>query len=310
MKTSIILATYNGAKFIDELLRSLMAQTDQDWELIVSDDGSTDDTLEIVGGYEPDLGARLTVIKNLSGSHGPNSNFINGLKNASGEYFMFCDQDDVWLPEKVERSLQAIERDEVSSSLPVLVSCALTVTDKDLNPIRNSRDHVGSYSKADVLSGFLTSELLLNGSSILFNRSARDFLLAEEAMIAQSGIVYDYWLCLYAALLGEVRLVETPLMLYRIHGSNTVGTKLDSSLSIKDAPKAVKDKAVFYADSRAALSYISGKYPVRDPQVRRLLALYLTGGVKHLLSKGVLVREGLLFPQGMTLKRAVLLSLM
>lgn len=312
MKISIVLATYNGSKYICELLESLLAQTNQDWDLVVSDDGSNDDTLDIVKEYEAKFGKRLSIVINDTGEHGPNANFINGLRNATGTYYMFCDQDDVWLPDKVALSVQAIQNMEAmrSSSVPVLASCALTVTDGHLKPVEDIRTNTGSFSREDILSGFLTTETLLNGCSMIFNSEAKRFLLAEERLIAKSSIMYDYWLSLYVVSLGDICLIEKPMMLYRIHGSNTVGTRLDARRSLKDIPSVLNNKADFYRMSKSALSYISSNYAITDQRVEHILSLYLTVGVKHLFSKIQLVREGFLFPGGLTPKRIALLLLM
>ncbi len=311
MKVSIVLATYNGAKYIEELLVSLLTQTNQDWELIVSDDGSTDETLSIVQKYEIKLGNRLVVVNNDSGFHGPTANFINGLKHASGSLFMLCDQDDIWLPEKIELSVQVIENalETVKDNRPVLATCALTVTDAELNPILNIRDCCSTYSDLDYAAGLLSNAYSSNGSSMIFNQNAAAFLLNEANEILNSNLMYDRWLCLYTAFTGCFINIDTPLMLYRLHGANTVGMSIDQRFSISELPLKLKEKAKFYCSIRLALSAIVGKYSVSNSTLARLSNLFASDSFGFLL-KVRLLKERLIFPRGFTAKDLVLLLLM
>ena len=102
---SVGLASYNGERYIREQVDSIIAQLDSIDELVISDDGSTDGTLDILASYND---PRIHVYHNEE-NHGVNGNFENALKHSQGDYIFLSDQDDVWLPGKVEACLKALE---------------------------------------------------------------------------------------------------------------------------------------------------------------------------------------------------------
>jgi glycosyltransferase involved in cell wall biosynthesis len=124
---SVCVATYNGSKYIKEQLDSILIQLTENDEIIVSDDCSTDNTLEIIREYQDE---RIKIIIN-NGLKGHTYNFENAIKNASGDYIFFSDQDDVWLPGKVEKLLSLLE------NYSAVFSDAIVV-DENLNPLYNS----------------------------------------------------------------------------------------------------------------------------------------------------------------------------
>ena len=101
----ILLSTYNGEVFLGELIDSVMGQTYQDCRLLVRDDGSTDGTLGILRTYQDNYPQRIVLTNDMLGNVGVIKSFELLLANSSSEYIMFCDQDDVWLPNKVELSV-------------------------------------------------------------------------------------------------------------------------------------------------------------------------------------------------------------
>ena len=111
-KVSIAIATYNGATFLREQLDSLYNQTVQPDEIFVSDDCSNDGTVEILEEYHRTKGLKYTVNEHNLGF---NKNFENALKNTTGEFIMICDQDDIWMPEKVEVLLKAIKKHDCTN---------------------------------------------------------------------------------------------------------------------------------------------------------------------------------------------------
>ena len=105
----IVLATYNGEKYVGEQIESIINQTYKDWKLIIRDDGSKDKTAEVIEKYAA-KDNRITIIKDGIGNLGFNGNFTKLLETSSQDYVMICDQDDVWIPEKIEIMFNEISK--------------------------------------------------------------------------------------------------------------------------------------------------------------------------------------------------------
>lgn len=196
---SVCLAAYNGEKYIAEQLCSILGQIGTDDEVIVSDDGSTDSTLQVVAQLND---PRIRVVH--SKAHRYNMNFQNAMQAAKGDIIFFSDQDDVWLPGKVEACLRALE--EVD-----LVCHNSIVTDGELKPINPSFFSL-YHSGPGVLKNALKNSYY--GNSLAFRRKVMEAALP----LPDTGeIGHDLWLGLVAEMIGEVRFIDTPYLLYRRH---------------------------------------------------------------------------------------------
>jgi len=128
---AIIMATYNGEKYISDQIKSIQNQTFRDWTLYIRDDGSKDDTVKIINALS-DADKRIKIIQDENGNIGFNRNFYELLSKTSEEYVFFSDQDDKWLPQKLERILVAIKSSEGPDKGPTLVHCDCSVADAEL----------------------------------------------------------------------------------------------------------------------------------------------------------------------------------
>lgn len=220
----ILLATYNGEAFVRELLDSLLSQTDADWRLLVRDDGSTDGTLPILRLFAAAHPGRVEIVEDGRGNMGVIANFSTLMEMSDAEYVMFCDQDDVWLPDKIAKTRLAMERIESQrgSDWPLLVHCDLRVVDEDLRQIAPS---FMRHQRFDPVLGSGLNRLLVQniapGCTMMINRALKRLAIPvpEEAMM------HDWWAMLIAAALGEIAYLDEPLVLYRQHGVNAVGAK-------------------------------------------------------------------------------------
>lgn len=216
---SILLATYNSGNYIREQLDSLFAQTYQDWRLVVRDDCSTDDTVSIIEEYKTRHPDKIEIIGNEGKSLRAYRNFYELLSRVESEYYMYCDHDDVWLPDKIELSMarmKEVERPDV----PVIVHTDMRVVDQNLNTLSESFWH---YTRLlPERTGF--KELVLcnsvNGCTMLFNRKAREVALPhlEHATMHDMLVTQSV-----AASGGIISPVSTPTVLYRQHVDNVVG---------------------------------------------------------------------------------------
>ena len=222
----VLLATYNGARYLPEQLDSLLAQTYANFRLLVSDDGSSDATSAILNSYGPRFGGRLLVIDHPCQGHGVVKNFENlmatSLRDGLACWVAFADQDDVWLPHKIERCAQEMSRLEAAggAGLPCLVHSDLVVVDERLNPIAQS---FVKYQRMDPQQCSPLSLLSMNevtGCTMLVNRA----LLQMAVPVRREAVMHDWWCALLSGS-GRRHFVPEPLILYRQHGANQLGAK-------------------------------------------------------------------------------------
>lgn len=219
---AILLSTYNGERYIIDQLRSLEEQSYRNFDLYIRDDSSSDNTLGVINEFLQT--SSMTVHIFTDGTNlGAAQNFATLLKDTliykNYRYFMFCDQDDIWLPHKVEITLAAMKQAEESTpSQPILVHSDLEVVDESLNTIAPS---YWSYQKVDPRFDTLNSLLIQNvitGCTVMINRP-----LAEYSPLPQNIIMHDWWLGLLATSFGKIVTLPQSTILYRQHSGNNIG---------------------------------------------------------------------------------------
>jgi len=219
----ILLATYNGEKYLAEQIDSIMAQSNQDWQLLIRDDGSTDDTVSIAKDYVAQYPDRMALIEDDGCHLGASLNFQRLLENSTADYIMFSDQDDVWLDRKIQMTwdlMKSTEREYPDK--PVLVHTDLTVVDAQLKTIARS---TWKYQGTPPETGNDPQKVLLQnvatGCTIMINRKAKEVSMP----IPKEAVMHDWWLIINVAKHGRVAHISDQLVLYRQHGSNAVGAK-------------------------------------------------------------------------------------
>lgn len=216
-KVAILLSTYNGERFLVEQLDSLLAQTYRNWVIYASDDGSVDSTLAILREYQERVGSERLFI--LSGPRqGFAKNFMSLVKSplVVADYFAFCDQDDVWLPNKLEKGLAFMAG--ASAELPVLYCTRTHLIDEAGNSIGFSP----LFSKTPSFANALVQSLA-GANTMLLNRPALELLKRtdDRAII----ISHDWWAyILVSGCAGKVIYDAEPSILYRQHGGNLIGS--------------------------------------------------------------------------------------
>ena len=218
-KVDILLATYNGARFLKEQLDSILNQTHTEFRLIISDDKSTDKTRAIIEEYA----AKDNRIeyhfqkKNL----GVIKNFEFLLKKVESDYFMFSDQDDIWKENKIELSLAKLKEDDAD-----LVYSDLEVVDRDLKTIYKSylklkglENKVKKYNNFEALylNNFIT------GCTMLSKKKFIDLILPLPTK--SKYVLHDYWVSLIVSQHGVLTYVKEPLIKYRQHKDNKIGSR-------------------------------------------------------------------------------------
>ena len=219
-KVTIIMSTYNGEKYIEDQIDSIFKQSDVDIKLIIRDDGSTDLTREIIS-------KKIIEYKSIEmyfdgNNIGACNSFLWLLEKSNdidSDYYAFCDQDDIWAPNKLNAAIKMIEKEEqINDSLPILYCSAVTFVDEDLNVIANS---------------FINTDQITFERSIFDNRAIGCTLVFNKRLIQKylkyfNGyekyiVMHDWTLVLLAHLIGKVVYDNNSYIFYRQHSNNVVG---------------------------------------------------------------------------------------
>lgn len=215
----IFMATFNGAKYVSQQLKSFENQTIKNWELVVSDDGSTDDTLSIIQKFKDEHPTHS--IKILEGpQNGFADNFLNMLKRYNGKanFFAFSDQDDIWQSHKLENAIKKLE--SVPTNTPGLYCSRTEYIDQFGNSFTPSQ-----YSRCFTLTPSFTNSLvqcLAGGNTMVFNRLSFELILKTKVTTKVPS--HDWWLYQLISGCGGVIFYDPiPTVLYRQHGKNLIG---------------------------------------------------------------------------------------
>ena len=218
-QVDILLATYNGEKYLKELIDSILNQTYKNIKLIISDDCSQDNTRKILEEYEKQ-DERVDVYyqpQNL----GYVKNFEFLLKQVKSNLYMLADQDDVWLPEKIEKSVETLKRENAD-----LVFGDLEVVDKDLKTI------YPSFNDFMLLSRKIKKYIKSYKLNYLYNCVTGCTVIAKSKFISKllpipansKYFIHDHWLGIMMSIYGKVAYMPEKYIKYRQHGNNQVGT--------------------------------------------------------------------------------------
>lgn len=217
----ILLATYNGQKYLAEQIDSILSQSYQDWQLLIRDDESCDDTPSIIRDYTAKYPSKIKLIEDNSGHLGVSSNFQRLLEKSTSEYIMFSDQDDVWLPSKIEATLNLMKVTEKEyPNKPILVHTDLKVVDSQLRTIAESTwQYQGTSPETGNDLHKVIFQNVATGCTIMINREAK----ASSLPIPKEAVMHDWWIIINVAKHGKVVYIPDQLVLYRQHSNNVVG---------------------------------------------------------------------------------------
>lgn len=216
----ILLATYNGEKFVSELIESIICQSYKNIRLLICDDCSIDGTYKILEEYrKKDI--RIKLFKNTK-NIGSNKTFEKLMNSVESDFFMIADQDDIWNFDKVEKSIKKIYEEDSD-----LVFSDLEVVDENLNLISKSFNDLKGYTykiskylndgyKLEILSNVVTGCTILTKKSLI-----NKFLPLPN----NNNIIYDYWIALVVSLTGKISYLNEATIKYRQHSRNQVGVK-------------------------------------------------------------------------------------
>lgn len=226
-RVNVLLSTYNGAEFILEQLESLVKQTYKNISIYIRDDGSADGTAEIVHDWsERNSGINIHILKGGGKSLGYPECFFELLRESGdADYYSFCDQDDIWHPDKIETAVRNLEGE--SPEIPLLFFSAFEYCDSSMRKIRDSLRmpyHAVDFHHVmfDLLEAF--------GFSVVINRRLCGELLHSLPVKCKRK---DWWMLMMAAGMGKVLYSERSLALYRRHSKAVTIVGTSSSLQVK-----------------------------------------------------------------------------
>ena len=214
-KIDILMATYNGQKYLVEQLDSIINQTYHNWNLLIRDDNSTDKTLEIIQNYHK-KDKRIKILKDNKGNLGIVRNFEELLKSSESEFIMFSDQDDIWVENKLDMYLKMIEK--IKNKGFMIHSDAILFDKNKSNILKDT-----FISKKAINRGLenVFFNYFVQGATILISKEIKNFILPFPKEV----YLHDRYIHLISELFFERIFVNKALIYYRQHGDNQIGAK-------------------------------------------------------------------------------------
>ena len=263
---SVVMCTYNGARFIDEQISSILQQEHQNFELIIVDDNSTDDTWQKLQAWQQQ-DARIKIFRNES-NLGYNKNFEKAIGLANGDYISIADQDDIWLPAKLSKTLAAFSDPSV-----VLAHCkSVRLQDGQLK-YHLAKLHYHFHGN-DTRRLFFFNQVM--GHDMVFKKE-----LVPHIIPFPAGMSYDWWMAVVATCYGNIAAVDEYLVHHRIHSANNFFNKdatskkreldLVETLRLFRQIPALKEAHRLYLDRQISLLDAHEQKPGFDWQLFRFL---------------------------------------
>jgi glycosyltransferase involved in cell wall biosynthesis len=278
----IILPAYNGEAFLVEQLNSLIAQSYTRWNLFTVDDGSTDGTSAILRQYTHMHPDKIHLLPHEESHSGHIRSLFALMQASSAEYLMFCDQDDVWVREKVNITLERMKQleERFSPETPLLVFTDLALVDKNLNVISQS---FWAHQKIDPdLSQHwkkLIAQNVVTGCTMMLNRRAKETAMSMMEYLRHELVTHvidhDRCIAISIAKSGHLGYVAVPTVCYRQHDANLTGAL---QYGVRYVFSKIKDGAKIVAFFHKIARY----YP--EVSVLELIYYKLTINVKRLIT--------------------------
>ena len=222
-RITVLLATYNGSKYIGQMIDSVLAQDYDDFHLILSDDGSKDDTTRILEECACAYPDKITHYRSGMRFGNAQDHFMHLLMQfRETPYIMFCDQDDYWHPDKMRKTLEKMKEIEKSGQ-PAMVHTDLRVVDGALGLMDPSFMHFSKLQGDRLALNQLLVQNVVTGCTMMLNRALAE--LACHHLPKDNILMHDWWLALIAAALGTTGYLSEATIDYRQHGNNVVGAK-------------------------------------------------------------------------------------
>lgn len=253
----ILLATYNGEKYLSQQIDSILSQTYKDFHITIRDDGSDDATMQIINKYIKKFPFKISLQNDDLNCKSPCLNFLALIKNCKSDYIALCDQDDVWKKNKLFLEYSKMKELEIIYGVytPLLIHSDLSVTDENLNVLHKSFFKYKKLTRLGNINRLLT-ENNITGCTCLFNKPLLDLAINMPHTIK----IHDWWIGLVASCFGKIGFVNKTLVLYRQHGNNAIGC--DNSVT---TISSIKESINYsYYQAKKFLLLFSSQMPVSN----------------------------------------------
>lgn len=288
-KIVIVMATYNGERFLREQIESIVGNSYKDIELHICDDGSTDATESIAREYESKYPGVVFFHKNAKNLR-VIKNFLSNVKKFDAAYYMFSDQDDYWLPDKIAHTLSFMEQTEAGETdIPTVVFGDAKMVDENLVEYHPSFHKLNNLDTTMLDYRHLAMENKLIGCTIMFNRALWEMLDTFPDDIK----MHDWWIALIGACFGKVAYLDEGLLLYRQHGDNQIGGVGELEYIRQNITKLGEQREALYDNCRQAKAFVDNYRDRLSEEQVRMLDLF--GGAP---SKGWVQRHYQVFHYG------------
>lgn len=268
----IIMAVYNGENYLAEQIDSILKNSCQNFTLHIFNDHSQDQSQEIIEEYVQRYPDKI-IGHHHQENHGVIRNFLEGTQIMDADYYMFCDQDDVWLPNKIQHSLDAMEQlESQGSNQPCLVFGDAKIVDQTLQETAPSFQRQSGYHTDALDPAHILMENKLIGCTILFNRSFQQILTVFPPEIR----MHDWWIALIGSFFGKIQYLDEPLLLYRQHGNNVVGGTSFAAYIRNRLSHLQKQREALYATCAQAAAFLQVYQDRLSPEQTRLLHQFAT----------------------------------
>lgn len=227
---AILLSAYNAQNFIEEQVDSILRQTSRDWTLYIRNDGSQDNTQEIIDRYRKSYPEKIIQIDKGDKNRGCSSSFFRLLETVESDYYMFCDADDEWLPEKVEVMYKTMYTFACEyPELPLQVFADLMICDSRMNVIESSHWKATGINPELFLSyNYMAVSCNAGGACSIYNHKVKEMIFP----LKNNFLIYDFWIAINVAKYGKFKVIRQPLIKYRQHENQIYGVNYGKRNSV------------------------------------------------------------------------------
>jgi|ETNmetMinimDraft_28_1059901.scaffolds.fasta_scaffold01626_2 glycosyltransferase involved in cell wall biosynthesis len=241
IKIEILLSVFNGEKYLIELFESLLSQTYRNFRILIRNDFSTDNSINIIKKYTKNYPDTFRLFHDSLGKSGTVNSFMHLLENTETDYLMFCDQDDIWKNNKVQSTFDKMRiTEEIYPSLPILIHTDLEIVNSELESINSS---LWKYQKINPKRTKLHQIIVQNigtGCTMMINKP----LIKIVHPVPDGIIMHDWWFMLVASTFGKIDYISESTVCYRQHELNQIGAKEYGRNKIIQRLKSLSVRAV------------------------------------------------------------------
>ncbi len=297
----VLLAAYNGEKYIADMIDSVLNQDHKNIKIVLSDDNSSDSTLDILEDYANRYPEKIIHYKSGERFGNAQSHFMHLLtKFNNSKYIMFCDQDDIWHKDKVSRTLRLMKQLENERKIPVLVHTDLHVVDQELREISPSFCKYSNIDGNRVRLNQIIVHNVVTGCTVMINECLAKMATAKPIPM-EKVVMHDWWIAILAACCGKIGFLDEKTIEYRQHNNNTVGAKNVRSIGfLLDWLKSRKMKKSMERCVNQAQAFLGCYSDVLPEDKLQLIKAFVSTSKKGIIGRDIIYLKYKIHKYGLT----------